>query len=225
MIELVVFDMAGTTLYDGNAVSDCFRAALSAVGVHPDQNAVNRVMGFPKPEAIRTLVTAAQRSCTERELDAVHADFVRRMSDYYATNPAVREIPGASAVFATLRGRGIKVALNTGFNRAIVDVILGRLGWTKVVDATVASDEVARGRPYPYMIFRLMNQLEVLDSRHVAKVGDTPVDLEEGHNAGCSLVIGVTTGSFTREELLVHRHTHLVDSVSGVAEIVLKTHA
>src|SRR5690349_17305662 len=114
MIELVVFDMAGTTLYDGNAVSDCFRAAIAAVDVHPEQDAINRVMGLPKPEAIRTLAAAAQRTLTDQQLDAIHADFVRRMIEFYATNPAVREIPGTSAVFQQLRQRGIKIALNTG---------------------------------------------------------------------------------------------------------------
>ena len=50
-----------------------------------------------------------------------------------------------------------KVALDTGFTRAIADVILARLGWdSTVVDASVASDEVERGRPYPDLIYRAM---------------------------------------------------------------------
>ena len=36
MIELVVFDMAGTTLHDGDAVADCFTAALANLGVKPE---------------------------------------------------------------------------------------------------------------------------------------------------------------------------------------------
>src|SRR5436309_2790382 len=99
MIELVVFDMAGTTLYDGNAVADCFRAALAGVGVHPDACAINDVMGLPKPEAIRRLLSAAGHSIVAAEIDAIHADFVARMNRYYATDPKVREIPGAAAVF------------------------------------------------------------------------------------------------------------------------------
>ena len=37
-----------------------------------------------------------------------------------------------------------------------------------------------------------MQRLGVLDAARVAKVGDTSVDLQEGKNAGCGLVIGVT---------------------------------
>ncbi len=220
MIELVVFDMAGTTVHDDNAVADCFRAALGAVGVHAKAKAINDVMGLPKPEAIQLLLAAAGRTIDPEEVEAIHTSFVARMNRHYATDPNVREIAGASAVFAELRSAGMKIALNTGFNRAIVDVILTRLGWTKAVDATIASDESPRGRPHPDMIHLLMKRLGVTDALRVAKVGDTPVDLAEGFAAGCSVVIGVTTGVFTRQELEAKRHTHVLDSVIEVPAVL-----
>src|SRR5262249_29494153 len=58
-----------------------------------------------------------------------------------------------------------------------------------------------RGRPYPDMIRHLMDRLSIQDARKAAKTGDTRADLEEGANAGCGLVIGVTGGSPTREQL------------------------
>jgi phosphonatase-like hydrolase len=221
MIELVVFDMAGTTVHDGDAVNASFRAALSGAGVAADRAAVNTVMGLPKPEAIRLLLAGAGRSPADREVDTIHDDFVQRMIHYYKTDPSVREIPGAGATFAALRGRGIKVALNTGFSRVITDVVLAPLGWRcpAVIDAVLASDEVPRGRPHPDMILHLMAQLGVRDARRVAKVGDTPADLEEGTNAGCGLVIGVTTGSFTRAQLQCCPHTHIVESVADIASL------
>ena len=227
MIELVVFDMAGTTVYDGDAVNASFRATLAAWGFEADPALVNKVMGLPKPEAIRILLeqsrTRRGASPTPQQINAIHEDFTRRMCDYYATDPAVREIPGAAAVFATLRRAGIKVALNTGFFRPIADVLLKRLGWRSpdVIDADVTSDEVARGRPYPDMIRHLMMRLGIQDARRVAKVGDTRADLEEGSNAGCALVIGVTTGSFTREQLQESPHTHIVESIADVPALLL----
>jgi len=220
MIELVVFDMAGTTLHDGNAVSDCFRAALANLGVAAEQAAVNDVMGLPKPEAIRRLLSAAGKPFGASDINVVHADFVARMKRHYAESPEARELAGTTAVFAELRGAGVKVALNTGFNREIVDVILARLGWVDAIDGSIASDESPRGRPHRDMIHLLMTRLRVTDPRCVAKVGDTPVDLQEGANAGCGLVIGVTTGAFTQAELEPHPHTHIVDSLAAVADIV-----
>src|SRR5262249_29376194 len=104
-----------------------------------------------------------------------------------------------------------------------LDVILKRLGWadTPLIDATVTSDEVKQGRPHPDMIRHLMGKLGVTDARRVGKVGDTWVDLEEGTNAGCGLVIGVTTGYLSREQLRERPHTHILDSIADVPAVVL----
>jgi phosphonatase-like hydrolase len=227
MIELVVFDLAGTTVYDGDAVNTAFRATLAAWGIEAEPAEVDREMGLPKPEAIRILLEHFGRprgvEGSPENIHAMHEDFTRRMRHYYATDPAVREIPGATATFAALRQAGIKVALNTGFFRPIADVLLGRLGWScpAVIDADVTSDEVARGRPHPDMIWQLMKRLGVAEARRVAKVGDTKVDLEEGTNAGCGLVIGVTTGTGSRDQLQACPHSHILASVAEIPALLL----
>jgi len=222
-IELVVFDMAGTTLNDRAAVNEHLRAALSAAGLDVAPAAVNAVMGLPKPNAIRQLIARSPRA-TELVLhaDAIHTEFVDRMKHFYATDTSVCEIPGSTQVFRQLRQLGMKTALNTGFSRDIVRVILDRLGWREgeTIDSTITSDEVPRGRPHPDMIRALMNRLGVANAARVAKVGDTPVDLLEGSNAGCGLVIGVTRGSHTRSELEVHPHTHLIETVAELPALL-----
>jgi phosphonatase-like hydrolase len=222
-IELVIFDMAGTTVNDEDSVNRCVRDALLAAGLEVSAVDVNRVMGLPKPRAIALLVERCGRlSDLGPRLEAIHRDFVARSIAFYRTDPAVREVAGASKVFERLRGAGIRVALNTGFDRAITDVILARLGWSGdgLIDGTIASDEVARGRPHPDMIRELIRRLGVSAATRVAKVGDTPADLEEGTNAGCGLVIGVTNGSHSREELARFPHTHLIESIRELPALI-----
>jgi phosphonatase-like hydrolase len=222
-IELVVFDMAGTTVHDGDAVNSCFRDSLTAAGLKVDRAAVAAVMGLPKREALRRLIErSSKREELADQLDAIHQDFVARMVHWYQTDPDVREVPGAATTFGKLRATGIKVALDSGFSRDIARVILDRLGWERqgLIDASVMSDEVARGRPDPDMIHLLMARLGVRDSRKVAKVGDTPVDLAEGMAAHCGLVVGVTSGTHTREQLLAWPHTHLIESVVDVPALL-----
>jgi beta-phosphoglucomutase-like phosphatase (HAD superfamily) len=74
VIELVVFDMAGTTVYDGDAVNESFRAALAAFGIGADPAFVNTVMGLHKPEAIRILLDRAGRTPAAGEVEAIHDD-------------------------------------------------------------------------------------------------------------------------------------------------------
>ena len=203
-IELVVFDMAGTTVDDQGVVNRCFREALAAQGLIAEPEAVDAVMGLPKPEAFRILVGRSDLAGRlAGRLDAIHGDFVSRMVKFYAEDSSVREVPGSCALFGKLKAAGIKVGLDTGFSRDIADTILKRLDWIDggVIDASVCSDEVAQGRPHPDMIVHLMSRLGVTDSKRVVKVGDAPADLDEGFAAGCRWVIGVTWGSHTRAQL------------------------
>lgn len=223
-LELVVFDIAGTTVHDPDAVGTAFRGALEAVGVQPQPADVTAAMGLPKPEAIRNLLSKAGRDPSDAEVATIHADFVDRMKKYYRYSPDVREMEGASNLIARLRANGIKVALNTGFDREITDVILTRLNWhpLKGCDAVICSDEVPRGRPHPDMIIELMRKLDINDPKKVAKVGDTGADLSEGTAARCAKVIGVTTGTHTAEDLQPFPHTHIAHSLAEVEALLLE---
>ena len=75
------------------------------------------------------------------------------------------------------------------------------------------------------MIFKAMELTGVRDISKVAKVGDTAFDLQEGNSAGCSLVVGVTTGAFSKEELEKEEHTHLIEQIPEMMRILgLKPH-
>ena len=216
-LRLTVFDLAGTTVYDDSVVTQALLDALAAAGHAIEFDAINGRMGIPKPVAIREVVPTAD----EMEVDAIHQDFRRRIISHYQTHPDVREIPGAVALFRALRERGVKVGLDTGFDRETTDTIFDRLGWAGEFDASATSDEVERGRPAPDLIYRLMELTAVDAVRQVAKIGDTPSDLGEGTAAGCGWVVGVTYGTHTEAQLSNYPHTHLVATVADLQSLLL----
>lgn len=219
-IALAVFDVAGTTVRDDHLVLDVVMAAFAAHGLHPDRDEVNRHMGTPKPEMIARFTRGANGLPTA-DPRVVHATFRGEMLRAFRER-AVSEIPGASGAFALLRERGIKVALDTGFDRETLDVVLARLGWgPDLVDCTVASDEVARGRPYPYLIFRAMERCGVARVSDVAKLGDTPADVREGRAAGCAIVAAVLSGATARTALEIEGPTHVLASVADAPPLLL----
>ncbi|MBO0798498.1 MAG: HAD hydrolase-like protein [Blastocatellia bacterium] len=222
-IELVVFDMAGTTVSEGGAVYRCLRDTLGAKGLEVPAAGLHEVKGMDKYEALRILIERSElREKLLPDLATIHAEFVARMIEFYRRDPSVAEMPGASETFRGLQRAGIKTALDTGFSRAIAQTLIDRLNWERngLIDASVTSDEVERGRPHPDMIRRLMLALGVSDAQRVAKVGDTPADLLEGKNAGCGLVVGVTNGSSSSEQLESFPHDHLIGSVAELPELV-----
>ena len=103
-IELVVFDMAGTTVNDEDGVNRAVREALAAAGITVSRDAVNAVMGIPKPVALQRLIEQSPRPELLKNLAAIHDDFVVRMTRFYETDPSVHEIAGAGDVFRRLRG-------------------------------------------------------------------------------------------------------------------------
>ncbi len=223
LFDLIVLDMAGTTVRDNDAVNYCLQQALMGYGYRANREQINRVMGMPKPLAIRTLLgQLGGNSQDEVQVSRIHDDFLQAMVLHYRQHPDVGEIPGAAEVLLSLRRMGLKTALDTGFSRPIAQTILERLRWLNsgLLDATVTSDEVAQGRPYPDLILRAMSLTGVTDAARVIKVGDTPSDLLQGKAAGCGLVVGVTYGSHTAAELEVHPHTHLIDDIRQLPALV-----
>jgi phosphonatase-like hydrolase len=224
-IELVIFDMAGTTVRDDDAVNICLRDAL-ATQTPVTRDEVNQVMGLPKPIAIRLLLEeklGGASKVSPNVVDQVYHDFLARMLNHYRTAAGIEPMPHTLETFRRLKQAGVRLALDTGFSRPIVDAILKRLRWNEggLLDATVASDEVPRGRPHADLAFKAMELTGVREAKRVAKVGDTPSDLQEGMAAGCGLVVGVTNGSHTREQLAAHAHTHLIASLQELPELVL----
>lgn len=216
-IELVVLDLAGTTVQDGGQVPDAFAAALAGYGVHVSGDEIAHVRGASKRQAIRDLLQA--RGVRSELCDEVYATFREDLERRYARSAT--PIPGAAHTMTWLRAQGVRVALNTGFDRNTTHALLAALGWTAgTVDAIVCGDDVQEGRPSAAMIDRCMELTGVTDAAHVANVGDTVLDLRAGHRAGVALNIGVLSGAHDRATLAAEPHTHLIESVADLPAVL-----
>ncbi len=216
--DLVAFDMGGTTVRDDGVVPYALRRALEPLGIHPSDEEVFAVRGASKRAAITALLqrAAGAQGDLEEETIAAYKRFLGHLQTAYAEGP-VAEVPGAADLFAWLRVSGVKVALTTGFDRTTRDIILRRLGWDAgQIDAVVSAEEVAAGRPAPYMLFRAMELTGVRDVGRLAAVGDTALDLEAGTNAGARFVVGVLGGAHDLATLGRSRHTHLLPNLESL---------
>ena len=224
--SLAVFDLARTTIVDDDAVSGAFLHALEPQGLELTPSDVRAVMGQSKTEANSRLLRERGAPATTERVQVLHERFVEAMLARYAAPEGARPIDGAAELFEALRARGCAVAIDTGFPRRIADAVVSRLGWREreLVRTVVVSDEVERGRPHPDMIFEAMARVGVGDARAVAKIGDTPADLEEGTRAGCGWVVGVTYGTHSAEALERHPHTHLVDDLPQILDVLVGRH-
>lgn len=220
MINLVVFDMAGTTVDEHNVVYKTVRAAINAAGYTFTQDQVQAAgAGKEKSQAIRDVLALDGNEHSDNEVAAIFADFKQRLAGAYA-DLEVREQPGATEVFAALRSRGIKVVLNTGYDRATAESLVNKIGWTigNQIDALVTASDVDNGRPAPDMIHQAMQLCGVASPQSVAKIGDSRIDIEEGQNAHCGMTFGITTGAQEETWLLQSNPTAILHSLSELLD-------
>jgi phosphonatase-like hydrolase len=220
--KLAVFDIAGTTVRDKDFVAIAFIEAFMHYGIELKVHEIAPLMGFKKTEAIEKVLEMKGQSKNPSIIDDIHNHFVNAMVSFYSSSSEVEPLPGAEEIFKYLQDNGIAVALNSGFPRVIVDAIVDRMGWMDngLINASIASDEVEMGRPYPLMINKLMNDLGVSSSAAVIKTGDTMVDIQEGRMAGCGLVIGITTGAYTHDELSEYAPDHIINNLLELKQLL-----
>lgn len=221
MITLVALDMAGTTIDEGDAVYRVLREAAQREGARFTDEQFQEWMGTEKRWAIRNLLQIGGAEVTDARVDAAFEWFLATLHETYRATPPTA-LPGIEQAIRELRGRGIKVALTTGFATSITEAILAGMGWTvgdgdpdATVDAAISADTVAAGRPAPYLIFRAMEATGVHDVAQVAAVGDTSVDVRAARNAG-TLSVGVLTGHLTQEDFARLPQDLVVDSVADL---------
>lgn len=221
--QLAVFDLAGTTVRDDKYVHRVLQQTMAAHGYPISIDEANAVMGIPKPVAMRQLLLEKGHEANPNEIGKMHREFVENMIAFYRSEPGLSEVDGTSTVFRLLRQAGIKIVVDTGFDRAITTPLLQRMNWNGLIDGSVTSDEVPNGRPFPDLVFRAMELTAVTDPGRVMKVGDTPSDLQEGGAAGCGWIVGIT-GNFTREQLAAEPHTHIVENLAAIPRLLGLTH-
>jgi phosphonatase-like hydrolase len=216
-IKLVIFDIAGTIIEDHGEVLRAFAAALDQHGITYTDAELREWKGASKQEVLRHFVQRRGGADDETAVAAVYAEFRDGLERHYREQGVV-PIAGAASAFAWLRERGVRLATTTGFYREVSDLILESTGWRELFAANISGSDVAMGRPAPFMIFRAMEAAGVTSVREVINVGDTPLDLQAGTNAGVRDVIGVLTGLHTLERLQREPHTVLLPSVAKLPE-------
>ncbi|MBP1327595.1 phosphonatase-like hydrolase [Leucobacter exalbidus] len=201
-IELVVFDMAGTTVLDDGIVEQAFQRAAERTGVAdrmPWDEAlgyVRETMGRSKIDVFTHLSGGDVDKATAASLafEAAYAEIV--------AESGAEEIPGAADLISDLRDSGRKVVLTTGFAPPTRDAIIASLGWGSLVDLALSPVDAGRGRPAPDLVLTALLRTQTHSVERVAVFGDTTSDVASGRRAGAGLVAGVLTGAHTGEALM-----------------------
>lgn len=219
-IELIVLDMAGTTVADDGVVERAFALAAERSGIASGDDFaaalqyVRDTMGQSKIEVFRVLADgdddAAQHA--NAAFEGAYAELV--------ASEGVAEIAGAADVIRELRAAGASVVLTTGFSPVTRDAIIDALGWHDLADAVLSPADAGRGRPHPDMPLTALLRTGASAVDAMVVVGDTSSDIASGVNAGAGFVVGVLSGAHDRDALEAAGADAVIDSITELPALL-----
>ena len=213
---MFVFDMAGTTVNEGGTVYKTLKNTLDKYNVPFTNEEFDHFHGISKSAVLEHFI---KKSNLELNTTLVVADFYKMLQEAY-DNADLKPMDGSIELFKKLREKNILVCLDTGYGRNLADKIIERIGFREHIDGSCTSDEVAKGRPYPYMINNLVEKFNLESAQQVVKVGDTVADVKEGKNAQTKYTISVLTGADSRETLEKENPDYIFNDLNGLIDFI-----
>ena len=193
-LKALILDWAGTTVDFGSlAPVLTLQQVFSRAGIELREAEIRRDMGLPKKDHIGRLLvltrvreewqTRRGRPPAPHDLEELYQQFIPLQLSCLAEHS--RLIPGVLESVERTRLRGLKIGSTTGYTRAMLDLLLetsAKEGY--LPDCSLTPEDVGSGRPEPFMIYECAVRMRVYPLAAIAKVGDTPADVQEGLNAG-----------------------------------------
>jgi phosphoglycolate phosphatase len=220
-IELICFDMAGTTVLDNGLVLEAFRRTIEDLDVGAEESEIAEAyvietMGQSKIEVFTALF--AERATIANA--AFERNFVESAQEL-----GVSEIPGARSTVETLRDAGLQVALTTGFSPTTREALIDVLGWRDLFELRVSPADAGRGRPAPDMLWWCALKSQITAASALMVVGDTAADMVAGLRAGVGYCVGVLSGNDDQERLIANGADDVIHSVVDLLSFdLLVTH-
>ena len=180
-IEAVVFDLDGV-LVDSEHVWDEVREELARErGGQWHERAQADMMGMSSTEWSRYMHDVVGLSASPEE---INDEVVQRMRARYTDDLPL--IDGAVEAVERLAG-SFRLALASSSNRPLIDAVLVEAGLERFFEATISSEEVARGKPAPDVFLEAARRLGVAAER-CAAIEDSGNGLRAAHAAGMRVI-------------------------------------
>ncbi len=204
--RLIIFDMDGTLVNSSITIANAINYVRQNLGFEPmDAEKILRLVNDHT-------INPAQTFYHAKHFDADHE---RWFSEYYTQNHE-RELvlyEGIEALLHQLKSSGKQLAVATNAYRKSTLESLTHLGVYELFDAIACYDDVLQGKPYPDMLFKILDALDVQEADALF-IGDGPRDEEAAKAAKIDYVM--VDWGFT-----VHQNKSVVQSVEALRGLLL----
>jgi len=179
--KLAIFDMDGTLVDSSVTIANAINYVRDKLYLPPmDPDLIIRKINDPHLNPARYFY----------KTDHFAADHETWFSEYYTKHHEneLKLYDGIEALLVSLKSKGLFLAVATNAYRRSTIESLTHLGIHDLFDAIACYDDVERGKPYPDMLFKLLDDLD-LSSEEAVFVGDGSRDEMAAKNSDMAYIM------------------------------------
>lgn len=207
MIEAIVFDLDGVLLDSERIWDRARREVVGGHGGHWREEATAAMQGMSSTEWSEYLRTALGVPLSPKDISGLVVENV--LGHYGRELPLV---PGSTAAVRRMRRWPLAVASSS--NRQVIDRVLEMAGLEDTFEATVSSEEVARGKPHPDVYLEAARRLG-RSPRRLLAVEDSANGLRSALSAGMT-VVAVPNAAYPPPTEVLQRSALVLEGLDGL---------
>ncbi len=211
MIKALLCDMDGTLVQSNWLHAEAWCKAFEEIGIDLEIEEVRRQIGKGGDELIPVFVPWWKRKCVEDPLKAYRSFLFRSV---YLER--VEPLPRVREFLLKLKDAGIRPALASSASQVDLQDYKKIAGMEDLIEEESSSDDADRSKPHPDIFEATLKRLK-LKAADCLALGDTPYDAEAAGKAGL-WTIGVTTGGWSKDDLLAAGCIEVYESVGGLLD-------
>jgi HAD superfamily hydrolase (TIGR01509 family) len=180
-IEAVVFDLDGVLVQSEELWDKARRELAEEHGIEWPDDATDAMMGMSSKEWSQYVHDEVG---VPLEPEEINRKVLERLEQRYRTD--LPWIPGAQEAVRRI-GAEFPLGLATSSNREIIDIVVEVGGFGDLLEVTVSSEEVERGKPAPDVYLEATSRIGA-DPRKTAAVEDSTNGLLAAYAAGMRVI-------------------------------------
>ncbi len=212
MTDLYIFDFDGTIGDSRGLIVKTMLDTFDRMGIDkPSKEACIKTIGLPLADCF------AVSACLDEKLSKECASVYREIFHKNNKKGAVKPFEGVIDTLNRLHDEGKAMAVASSRQHESLDILVEDFGIADLFDIIVGADDVTKAKPNAEPVNLILSKLG-FKPKQTLVVGDAPVDVLMGRNAGAK-TCAVTYGNGGIDELKASKPDYLIDKFTKVLEI------
>ncbi len=211
---LIIFDFDGTLGDTRRNIVTTMQMTIEELHLpNRSEDECAATIGLPLAECFRTLFPDIQEELIPR-----CAETYRRFFNENLKNIHPEAFPGVVETLSVLHQKGFTLTIASSRSRNSLMELTRNMGIADYISYLLGADDVKEAKPNPEPVLKTLADMH-FDANETVVVGDMPVDILMGTNAGAR-TCGVTWGNGTKDELENVGANFIIDKIEDILTIV-----